>query len=194
MKRLRHTLTTGLTAMALLLVPIVSWATPILVPSGLSAGDTYHLVFVSSTTRNAVSADITDYDAHVQAAADNAAISIGVGSAIGNILWSAIGSTATVDAKTHIGVSGPVFRLDGLQVATGEADLFGTTLINPININENEQTFDTATYTGTLLSGLKHPTANLGATDARFGRSNLTGSGWINDGQVATFTSQNFTA
>jgi len=97
----------------------------------------YHLVFVSSTTRNAVSTDIADYDKHVQDAAD--AAGIGVGSAIGDITWLAIGSTPTVDAKTHIGVVGPVFRLDDKLVATNEGDMFDGTIAVPILIDENEK-------------------------------------------------------
>ncbi len=74
MKRLRHTLTTGLTALALCLIPIVSWATPTFAPPDLSPGDTFHYVFVSSTQRDATSSDITVYNLFVQGLADAAAI------------------------------------------------------------------------------------------------------------------------
>ena len=48
----------------------------ILVPDGLALGDPYHLVFVSSTTRDATSGNISDYNDFVQAAADAAGIGI----------------------------------------------------------------------------------------------------------------------
>ena len=40
-----------------------------LIPAGLGPGDQFRLLFVSSTTRDATSSDIADYDAHVQSAA-----------------------------------------------------------------------------------------------------------------------------
>lgn len=144
----------GLSALVFLLVPMVSWATPTLVPSGLSAGDIYRLVFVTSTTRDATSTDITDYDAHVQDAADNATISIGVGSAIGDIDWLAIGTTDTVDAIDHINVgTAPVYRLDGTKVAVNETDLFDGSILASININENEQTLTAFVWTGSNTDG-----------------------------------------
>ena len=40
-----------------------------LIPAGLGPGDQFRLLFVSSTTRDATSSDIADYDAHLQSAA-----------------------------------------------------------------------------------------------------------------------------
>ena len=37
-----------------------------LIPSGLEAGDQFRLLFISSTERDATSADIADYNTHVQ--------------------------------------------------------------------------------------------------------------------------------
>ena len=70
----------------------------LVVPAGLSPGDKYHVIFVSSTTRDATSSDIADYDAHVQAAEDAA----GIGNTIGLNGWLAVGSTTTIDAIDHI--------------------------------------------------------------------------------------------
>ena len=50
----------------------------LVVPVGLDEGDTCHVIFVSSTTRDASSANITDYDAHVQGAADAALIGVNI--------------------------------------------------------------------------------------------------------------------
>jgi len=35
----------------------------LVVPAGLNPGDAYHVIFVSSTTRDATSSNIADYDA-----------------------------------------------------------------------------------------------------------------------------------
>lgn len=40
-----------------------------LIPSGLEADDQFRLLFISSTERDATSADIADYNTHVQNAA-----------------------------------------------------------------------------------------------------------------------------
>ena len=67
-----------------------------IVPTGLNAGDTYHLVFVTSTTRNATSTNIADYDAFVNNVADLAS-----NAQLGDINWKVIGSTSSVDAVNH---------------------------------------------------------------------------------------------
>ncbi|MDB4226378.1 T9SS type A sorting domain-containing protein, partial [Flavobacteriaceae bacterium] len=85
-------------------------------------GDTYRLVFISSTTRNATSTNIADYNAHVQNAANAAGL--------GSVTWYAIGSTATVDAidntQTNVAdVDGAFFLMDGSTiVSTSNADFW----------------------------------------------------------------------
>ena len=52
-------------------------ATLLLQPPGLDFGDQYRLVFVTSTTRNAESSAIADYNTFVQtAAANNSSLSL----------------------------------------------------------------------------------------------------------------------
>ena len=64
----------------------------VLQPPGLNPGDEYRLLFVTSATRDATSSNIDDYNAFVQAAADDSALSV-----LGQT-WKAIVSTETVDA------------------------------------------------------------------------------------------------
>ena len=87
-------------------MPAIALSDPVtLVPTDLNAGETYHLVFITSTVRDATSADITVYDAFVQAAADEA------GGGLEDITWLAIGTTECgVAAIDHIPISGPVYR------------------------------------------------------------------------------------
>jgi len=66
---------------SLSLVRFVSAAgyTPTWVPTGLNPGDTYHLVFTTSTTSDATSSAIADYDSFVDARGDTMAGSSGGG-------------------------------------------------------------------------------------------------------------------
>ena len=66
--------------------------------------DPYHLIYVTSTTRDATSTDIADYNAFAQADAD----AEGIGASVG-VSWTALGSTETVDAKDNTTITGPVF-------------------------------------------------------------------------------------
>ncbi|CCQ53010.1 MULTISPECIES: hypothetical protein [Crocosphaera] len=96
-----------------------------LIPSDLNPGDQYRLVFVTSTTRNALSTQISDYNAFVDATAkaeDSLLKDL-------DTTWNAIGSTSTVDARDNtntnpeenIGV--PIYLIDGNRVANNNADL-----------------------------------------------------------------------
>jgi len=101
-------------------------------PAGLNEGDTYHLVFVSSTVRDATSADIADYNTHVQSAADAAGIGSGAG-----VTWKAIAATETVNANVNAPVSGPVYLVDGTTKVADEAAFYTGTHLVPINYNED---------------------------------------------------------
>lgn len=101
------------------------------VPPELNPGDTYHLAFVSSTLRDALSSDIADYDKHVQAAADAAGIGVTEG-----ISWYAIGSTSSVDARDHALVTARVYRVDGVKIADDYADLWDGTIDASLSITE----------------------------------------------------------
>ena len=112
-------------------------------PAGLEPGDTFQLVFVTSTQRDPNSPLIDDYNQFVQSAANAA----GIGDTVG-ITWKAIGSTAAVDARDNAFVSAPVYRLDGVQVATSFDDLWDGVLSNPINLTETGSFLTTIPYSG----------------------------------------------
>ena len=121
-----------------------------LVPAGLGDGDTFHLVFVTTTTRDASPTDIAVYNAFVQAAAD------GGGSVVAGhgFTWKAIGSTETTNARDNAVVSAPVYRLDGVQVATGYADMWSGTIAHPINKDQTGATRNVEVWTGSTTGGL----------------------------------------
>ena len=169
----RITLTTVAFAFAEIVSPPVSAAPITLTPAGLHPGDTYHLVFVTSIGRDATSTNITDYDSFVQGVAN--AAGIGSGSPSGNIEWRVIGSTSSIDAISHIGVQGSVFRLDGIRIASGSLDLWDGLIEAPIIINENgvvghvdpmtgpDSTVGPRVMVGTTLAGLRSLRHELGS-------------------------------
>ena len=97
-----------------------------LLPSGLGPGDEFRLLIVTSTTRNAESTGIADYDAHVQSAvATNGHVDIQDYSGGFRVL----GSTETVNARDHTetrdtDTSVPIYYLNGGKVADDYADLY----------------------------------------------------------------------
>lgn len=154
----------------------------IVVPPSLSPGDKYHLVFVTSTTRNATSTNIADYNAFVQAAADNAGIGSGDG-----VDWFAIGSTQTVAAKVNalIGATNLVFLLNGTtKVADGFTDMWDTTLDNKINRTELGATYSGAVWNGSKDNGAIPDWGSewLGDVEAVVGNANATNMNWLDNG------------
>ena len=110
-----------------------------LIPAGINAGDSFHLVFVTSsrTTREDSAGSGTDnhdinfWNAFVNTVADGSTVA-----GIPDLNWFAMANTAAVDARDNAPVSAPVFRLDDAQVATGFADLWDGDIAVPINVNE----------------------------------------------------------
>ena len=153
-------------------------------PAGLNPGDTYHVIFVSSTTRDATSADILDYDAHVNAAADGA----GIGSGIG-LDWRALGSTTSVSAYDHLSPlfsdpdNTPIYNQNGDLVATSLNDLFsGGALDGPILYDENGVELITLVWTGTFRFGDAYTSFTLGSANnfTIYGNSDIQfSSAWV---------------
>ncbi|MCC6682075.1 MAG: hypothetical protein IT445_14330 [Phycisphaeraceae bacterium] len=85
-----------------------------ILPADLSLGDTYQLVFVSSTTTTAQSSDISYYNSFVQAAA--------AATGMGQITWHAIASTPAADATSNALVSTRVYDMNGDLVANDYID------------------------------------------------------------------------
>ena len=97
-----------------------TWA---LTPSGLSDGDQFRLIFVSSTRRDATSSDIEVYNTFVQnlAAAGHSAIRAY------SSQFRVVGSTAAVDARDNTNTTGtgvPIYWLNGNKVADNYADFY----------------------------------------------------------------------
>ena len=104
--------------------PAPNWT---LKPAGLAPGDQFRIIFLSSTTRDALSTAIADYNTFVQgrAAAGHAAIqpySSG---------FKVVGCTQAVDARDNTGTTYtsmdkgvPIYWLNGIKVADNYADFY----------------------------------------------------------------------
>jgi hypothetical protein len=168
-----------------LLLPASALAAPFL-PSGLLPGQLYHLMFLTRGGHDAFSSDITVYNAFVNAeAALNPSLTgtdVGIG-------WSAIASTAAVDARDNALVSGPVYRLNGEKfkdnfaqmwngLATGKypnIDQFG--VVRP----ENPLYPGPWVWTGSDVAGVE--LLGLGSSgDSWAGRHDFVLSDWISWG------------
>ena len=98
-----------------------------LVPSGLTAGSSFRLLLLTSTTRDATSSDIADYNTFVQASA-----------AAGHLFiqpyeshFNALGSTENTDARDNTATTYtdddkgvPIYWLDGDKVADDYEDFY----------------------------------------------------------------------
>ena len=147
------------------------WA---LTPSALEAGDRFRLLFVTSTTRDAASTDIGDYNRFVQerAAAGHPAIR---GSAAG---FRAVAATASVDARDNTCTTWtasdrgePVHWLDGGKVAGDYADFYdGAWDGGTAQTDERGHRSDAArVWTGARGDGTADARYALGADAVAFG-------------------------
>jgi hypothetical protein len=135
-------------------------ASIVTLPTGLSPGDQYRLVFVTDGARTVLSSDIGDYNAFVTAEAVLSSELAALGTT-----WTVIGSSdAGVDARdntntnpTTDGPGVPIYTLTDLIVASGYNDLWDGSIANPINITQTGTVLDDTTgdfiATGSLADG-----------------------------------------
>ncbi len=163
----------GLAALVLLVGGVRPVRADVMTPPGLTPGQQFRIVFVTTTTTQATSSSISTYDNIV--ATD--AVSGGLGTYAGQpVMWEAIATTydpttnpTGVTAVSRLPTDGvPIYLPTGLEVATGGAALWNTTnhdLQNPIDETANGTTpIDLPTWTGTGPTGLTSPTGPLGST------------------------------
>ena len=159
----------------------ISRAGPILpTPAGLTAGDTFRFVFVTTDGTAASSSNISDYDTFVNSEADGATYNGSVST------WQAIGSTATVNAIDHIGVNpsiAGVYLVDGTQVATGDGTstggLWSGSLQAAIDLDIHSTLITSAVWTGTNAAGQGVTNVTLGRFEVVFGLTYDAGAEWV---------------
>lgn len=135
-----------------LAIASVSQAAVLTTPPGLDPGSSYRIMFITTTTRNATSLNINDYNNFVDAAANaNGSLLQPLGAT-----WKAIASVPGISGATNIGgvSSVPIYLMDGTLVANDTADLWDTTIAHTINLTElGTTTTSQFAWTGTLSGG-----------------------------------------
>ncbi len=138
-----------------------------LTPAGLNPGDRLRLMFISSTTRDATSTNIADYNTHVQTAAKNghSAMTDGCGNQ-----FEVVGSTTAVKARVNAGLTGtgvPIYWLGGGKTADDYADFLGASAWSGRQKTEFGTNSGAAIFaTGSNTDGTAYSGEELGTTGA----------------------------
>jgi hypothetical protein len=155
-------------------------------PAGVNDGDKFRfLFFTGTTTTQATSTDIATYNAFVNTAAGGATY---FGSTVN---WYAIGSTASVNARTNVGgfeSAVPVYLATGTKIAddmgTGTGGLWSGNILAPANYDINGTPYyglASNSFTGSRNDGTNiYPTTLGGVSGANIGASSInTGGKWL---------------
>ena len=173
-----------------------------LIPSGLGAGAEFRLIFISSTTRNAASTDIADYNTFVQgrAAAGHADIQQY------SSTFRVVGSTAAVDARDNTnttytaddkGVA--IYWLGGAKVADDYEDFYDETWDDEVNAkDESGSDRSISGLSNWPLTGSEHDgTASIDVTSHPLGAGTVTyalpNSSGLDSGPLSSSSSFNNT-
>ena len=138
-----------------------------LIPTGLSTGDKFRLIFLSSTKTNATSDDIADYNSFIQNRAAAGHTDIQAYSAG----FRAVGCTADSDATANTGTTGTgvvIYWLNGAKVADNYGDFYDGSWDDEANDKEEDGTNgrDTSQAGNYPRTGCEH-----NGTEATFGGS-----------------------
>lgn len=152
------------------------------IPTGLNPGDTYRLMFVTSTRIQASSTDIAYYNSFVQTSAN--AADIGIGSTIfgTDVSWFAFASTESTNVLANIGtINGPIYTVGDALVANSQSDLFDGSISNGIAIDENGTlvTSKPNVWTGTKPDGTTALNQWLGGPSSGIGLAGHLSSLWL---------------
>jgi len=196
MKKIQQLCFVSGVALATLATASAAQAALVVVPADLAPGAQYRLVFVTSGTRDATSADINDYNTFVTSEANKPALNSALTTAgfnLGTITWNAIGSTPSVAAHDNTGTnpsSGtgvPIYLIDGNKVANNNADLWDGSILNEIGLTPAETAPPNfRVFSGTNSDGTSAGAVNaLGGSDSfaiNVGRNDFPSSDWIFNG------------
>ena len=119
---------------------------PIAPPPGLAPGSTYHVTFTTST-EHGITPDLSvpagQYPAFGGVDAADWVVTFGASNAglffgwdFASPVYRAIISNDESNAIDRVGITGPVYNLQGALVASSEADFFDGQLNVPLNIDE----------------------------------------------------------
>lgn len=146
--------------------------------------DTYRLIFITSTQRDAASTVASDYDAFVQGVANAAGY--------GSVSWQAIVSTSSVDAQDHTGTNPAggnsgvaIFNFGNIKIADDNTDLWNGGIDAPVdytelgvllpdfsNVATGTDANGTAAGDGNVIGG------NVSTNNIQYGRSHFADGRW----------------
>ncbi len=163
-------------------------------PGDLVDGDTFYVMFVTSTAHPGNLATAADYDAAVNATAQSSAF-YGTDDASLTGLWRAFiaHDDGTNRADVVVGAFSaddtvPIYRIDGTRLANDRADLLDNTIAVPINVTELGSVLPSElVWTGMLPSGAT--LSGLGPTgSSTYGQTNASAFVWLEGGSSASTT------
>jgi hypothetical protein len=129
-------------------------APAVMVPPGLNPGDTYYIMFVTSTTISGNQPSAA-YPAHANAAADLSGVK---GTDDANISWGAWyahdDGTFSTSALFAADNTRPIYNLNGDLIANSYADLTDGTLTTAIGYDESGNAIHASVWTGVLCDGV----------------------------------------
>jgi len=172
-----------LACLALTLLPRAASAA-INTPPGLQPGDTFHLMFVTTGTMQAVSSNPPGfgYDLLVfNEAQANGLLTYGTQS----VNWTALIShwdIPVVGAIDRFNPVSPVYRLDGPKIANNGSDLYDNSIQNPIDVGPDLSINDVFVWTGSNADGTPAGNGsylNNGFNNPRIGVSFNTNLNWL---------------
>ena len=153
-------------------------AAPWYQPDDINPGETYQIVFTTSTRITAESSDISIYRNHVNVAAD-------LNPELGKITFSPIISTESTNARDEALVIGPVYNTNGDLVANDFDDMWDETLSAILRYDQNgiyasaDYTTPQYVWSGTLSNGLKREGLTAGCDNVSYGKGDATNAQWI---------------
>ena len=159
-----------------------------LIPTGLSTGDKFRLIFLSSTKRNAGSTDIVDYNSFIQGRAAAGHTDIQTYSAG----FRAVGCTADSDARDNTATTGTgvvIHWLNGNKVADDYTDFYDGSWDDEANDKDEDGNNgpDTAVLANYPWTGCDH-----NGTEATFsGDSRALGAGAVRIGRPNSSVTNN---
>ena len=145
-------------------------ASPIIVtPTGLVPGGHFRVAFVTSSTTNATSSNLSTYDSFVTTEANGATYNGAV------ITWQAIMSNSTTNARDHIGLTSsstiPIYLVFGEKVSDG--NLWSGSLLHSIDQTITGSEILSTVWTdtesdGTYSSYIENEYHTVGLSSQRF--------------------------
>jgi len=160
--------------------------------ASLSPSDKYRVIFVTTTTVTATSADIATYNSVAAADAASGLITSGLG-----LTWNALASTQAVNAQTNTGLGAldsalvKIFNTAGDLLAISGVDLWDSFVNAPVRYDQNGVAVNPGlqwVWTGTRANGETYTDLELGNVQALAGQFNALNQSWISNVNFPTGT------